>query len=264
MISKAEIRGFDFHCHVDLHPDPVALISQCEHEGIVVLAVTTTPRAWHQNKLWASKSPYVHPAVGLHPEVVGECYSEVVLLEQLISQSRFVGEIGLDGSPQYQAFYEKQKEVFSRALEAAQKHGSRIVTIHSRRAVKDTIALIERHTTRTNVLCILHWFTGSIAEAQRAAQTGCYFSVNAAMLSHQRGRTLIRSIPRDRLLTETDAPFAKVNGRKSVPKDMPDVATELAVIYSEQVSETTTRLFSNARRVWQFAGLDIDQLLSAS
>ena len=189
MTSDGNIRGFDFHCHIDLYPDPVALIEHCEKERVAVLAVTTTPRAWPQNWLWMQDSAYVHAAVGLHPELVADRYAEIELLEQKIGECRLVGEIGLDGSPQHRTSYEKQKVVFARALVAAQRHRGRVVTIHSRRAVQDTISLIEEHTNPENVLCVLHWFSGSLAEARRSANAGCYFSVNAAMLTHDRGRT---------------------------------------------------------------------------
>lgn len=256
MNSKGNIKGFDFHCHIDLNPDPAALITRCEEQRVVVLAVTTTPRAWPQNRLWMQDSPYVHAAVGLHPELVSDRYAEIEILEQRIAECRLVGEVGLDGSPQHRASYEKQKDVFTRALVASQKHHGRVVTIHSRRAARDTISLIEEHTDPENVLCILHWFSGSLAEARRAADTGCYFSVNAAMLTHDRGRALVRSIPGDRLLTETDSPFMTIDDRKSEPSDAIGVVAELAALYEEPLSETWGRVTTNARRVFRFAGID--------
>ena len=48
MSEKGSIGGFDFHCHIDLLPDPVAVIDRCARDGIVTLAVTTTPKAWRR------------------------------------------------------------------------------------------------------------------------------------------------------------------------------------------------------------------------
>ncbi len=73
-VALDHARGFDFHCHVDLDRDPARLISQCEGERIVTVAVTTTPKAWAQNHKWTARSGYVRAAVGLHPELVGERY----------------------------------------------------------------------------------------------------------------------------------------------------------------------------------------------
>lgn len=258
MTYSGTIRGFDFHCHIDLHPDPAALIARCEQERVAVLAVTTTPRAWPQNRLWMQDSPYVYAAVGLHPELVSERHAEIDLLEKRIAECRLVGEVGLDGSPQHRGSYERQKEVFTRALAASQRHGNRIVTIHSRRAARDTISLIEEHTDPAKVLCILHWFSGSLAEGKRAADGGCYFSINAAMLMHDSGRALVRSIPRDRVLTETDSPFMIIRGRTAEPLDAISVITELAVLYEESASETKELIAQNARRVFGFAEIDLN------
>jgi TatD DNase family protein len=188
---------------------------------------------------------------------VGERYAEVELLEQRIGECRLVGEVGLDGSPQHRSSYERQKQVFVRALAASQKHGGRVVSIHSRRASGDTIALIKEHTDPAKVLCILHWFSGSLTDAKTAVDAGCYFSVNAAMLTHDRGRALVRSIPGGRLLTETDSPFMTIDQRKSEPSDAIAVIAQLAAVYGEQLSQTWGRVLTNARKVFTFAGINV-------
>ena len=254
------IRGFDFHCHVDLHPDPAVIIQQCERERIAVVAVTTTPKAWPQNYLWTKSSTYVFAAVGLHPELVGERFSEVELLEKRIRDSRFVGEVGLDGSPQHRPNYDKQREVFARTLDASQKHRGRVVTIHSRCATRDVITLIEEHIDPADVLCILHWFSGSAALMQRAIRAGCYFSVNTAMLKHDRGKTLVQSIPQDRLLTETDSPFTEIDDRKTVPWDALTTITQLAKLYGEPDSKMKNIITNNAKCVFQFAGINLEEI----
>ena len=259
MNHAGDIRGFDFHCHVDLHRDPAWLVAQCERERIATIAVTTTPRAWSQNHQWTERSRYVHAAVGLHPELVGERYAEVDLLLQLLSATRFVGEVGLDGSPQHAASYQRQKNVFDKVLRASQAEGGRVVTIHSRRAAEDVISLIEAHTTPDRVLTILHWFSGSIAAAKRGAATGCYFSVNGAMLANERGRTLIRSLPHDRLLTETDSPFTSSGGRKSLPWDVMSTADRLSIELGIAGEATAALLRKNGCHVLQFAGLKADE-----
>ena len=222
-----------------------------------MVAVTTTPRAWAQNDIWTRASRYVHAAVGLHPELVAARYTEIEMLERTIGRTRLVGEVGLDGSRHHQHAYEKQKEVFVRALDAAQRHGDRVVSIHSRRATDDAIRLIEERTDPLRVVCILHWFSGSPAQARRAADAGCYFSVNSAMLAHDRGRAVVLSIPQQRLLTETDSPFMEVRGRKAVPWDVVDAAEQIAAVTSQSVQQIRTLLAANARHVFRFAGIEL-------
>ena len=257
VISRISTRAFDFHCHVDLHPNPPNLIRECEERRIKVFAVTTTPKAWPQNREWTNNSKYVHTGVGLHPELVGERFAEIDLLEENIADTRLVGEIGLDGSPQYLETYSRQKEVFKRALISAQKHGGRVITVHSRRAARDVIEAIENHTDQSRVLCIMHWFSGSHAELRRAAELGCYFSVNSAMLQHERGIKLIQSIPRERLLTETDSPFTSVNGKKSVPWNTIDTCGQLACLLDESRQVIGDIIAENACQVFQFANITV-------
>jgi TatD DNase family protein len=250
-------RGFDFHCHIDLYPDPPALIASCEKNKIVTLAVTTTPKAWPQNRKWAAGSTYVHTAVGLHPEVVGERHRELALLEEYVKESRLIGEIGLDGSPQYRKSWEMQNEVFIRALMAAQGLGGRVVSIHSRRAANEVVKCLREHTTQARVLPILHWFSGSIAIARKAADMGCYFSVNRGSLEHETGVALVRSFPVDRLLTETDGPFTLIGERKSEPEDVVLTAKLLAETKSVPIHEMRRTLANNSERVLAFAGLNL-------
>ena len=256
MTEELPARGFDLHCHVDLFPDPTALIAKCDAHQIVTLAVTTTPLTWAQNRRWMKASPYVHAALGFHPELAGERHAEIVVLEQLLEQVRLVGEVGLDGSPQHRQHWTTQIDVFSRVLTSAQRFGGRVVSIHSRGAVREVLRCLDEHTTPDRVLPILHWFSGSSAMAKRAVALGCYFSVNHRMLDSQSGLTLIQSLPVDRLLTETDAPFTEIAKRKSEPVDVPATIERLAAVRSVSNLQMRRTLTTNAARIFAFAGIE--------
>lgn len=256
MTDESKIRSFDFHCHVDLDSNPPDLIQKCEEYQVAVLAVTTTPKAWSQNLEWTRGSRFVHAAVGLHPELVGERFSEIELLEQHIADTHLVGEVGLDGSSKYRNVYFKQKEVFERALIAANKHGGRVISIHSRKAARDVLRAIERHIDRTRVLCVLHWFSGSIGELREALRLGCYFSVNSSMLASKGGTKLIESIPLDRLLTETDSPFVKVKGRPSTPWDTVELVGPISELFGLPSNEISETMWRNSTNIFQFAGIE--------
>jgi TatD DNase family protein len=78
------------------------------------------------------------------------------------------------------------------------------MSVHSVRAASAVLGHVEAYLPPDRGRVVLHWFTGSPAEARRGAALGCYFSVNAEMLRTDRHRALLAQIPRDRLLTETD------------------------------------------------------------
>ena len=248
--------GCDFHCHVDLFPDPAALIADCDRRRIVTLAVTTTPKAWTQNRRWMANSRFVFPALGLHPELAGERHDEIALLEELMEDTPFVGEVGLDGSPQHRQTWKVQKLVFTRALHTAQRLGGRVLSIHSRRAAREVLACLEETTTSERVLPILHWFSDNVSVAKKAAEQGCYFSINHRMLAADSATALVRNFPSDRLLTETDAPFTEIDGRKSEPRDVLGTIETLARLRDVSVDEATDTVRANTSRVFAFAGLD--------
>ena len=256
-MTRIGVRGFDFHCHADLFPNPPAMIAACERNRIVTLAVTTTPKAWKQNRRWTSESPYVHAAIGLHPELVAERSAEIGLLEDRIKETRLVGEVGLDGTPPHRRSMALQADVFGRALAAAQRLGGRVVSIHSRRAGRDVLAFVRERTTRDRVLPILHWFSESPALARQAMENGCYFSVNSRMLDHDSGRALVRDLPAARILTESDAPFTSADPERNEPGDMVGLSERLAVLRAVSVREMKHTLAANAERVCAFAGIDL-------
>jgi TatD DNase family protein len=85
--------------------------------------------------------------------------------------------------------------------------------------VPAVLEMIENHLPQDRGVVVLHWFTGTKAEARRAAALGCYFSINAEMMRSDRGRALVAELPIDRLLTETDGPFTQTDGRPTEPTD---------------------------------------------
>lgn len=249
------VQGFDFHCHVDLFPDPARLIAECQERKFFTLAVTTTPKAWRQNQLWTAKTPFVVPAIGLHPELAVQRGHEVTLLEELMSEARFVGEIGLDGSPAHRDSLELQAKVFAAALRQAQRLGAKAASIHSRRAAKQVLQLLSDLTTPDRVLPILHWFSDAPAVAAVAVAKGCYFSVNRQMLESASGQSLVKSLPLDRLLTETDAPFTVSERRACVPFDVVSAVELLAKVKGISADDVRGEISANAGRVLEFVGL---------
>src|SRR5690606_17151884 len=95
---------------------------------------------------------------------------------------------------------------FSRILDACSRAGGRVMSIHSLRAAEAVLDALEQKPDAG--VPVLHWFTGSSAELQRAVSMDCWFSVGPAMLATKSGRELARYMPHDGVLTESDGPFA--------------------------------------------------------
>jgi TatD DNase family protein len=218
----------DFHCHLDLYPNLESAAAECEREGVYTLAVTTTPRAWPRNKEVAQKTRHVRAALGLHPQLIAERADEIDLWEKYLVQTRYVGEVGLDAGPRFYHSMQRQQQVFERVLRACARQGDKILSVHSVRAAGAVIELIQAYLPADRGRVVLHWFTGSKAEARRALDLGCYFSINSQMLHNDRQCALLATLPADRLLTETDGPFTHLGHRPTRPTDVITVVEGLA------------------------------------
>jgi TatD DNase family protein len=222
----------DYHCHLDLYPDYKSIFEQCCSEKVEVLTMTTTPRAWNNNKDLASSCSSIRIALGLHPQLVAEGYDEFALFESLLPNARYVGEVGLDAGPRYFRNFDVQVKMFERVLCSCAEHGNKIISIHAVRAARNVLTLVKKHLPQNKGKTVFHWFTGSKAEAKEAVALGCYFSINPEMLKSESRRELIASLPIERILTETDGPFTIINNRPSKPSDVVTVLTDLALLFN--------------------------------
>lgn len=237
----------DFHCHIDLFPNPQALIAECERAGISVLSVTTTPSAWSGTRALASKSMLIRTALGLHPELAHERHGELPLFDSLIADTKYVGEIGLDHSRGSEAHWETQSRVLRHILKSCERAGGRIMSLHSRRAAREVLDHLEQFPRSGTA--VLHWVSCSISELQRAITLGCWFSVGPSMLTSTKGRELVIRMPRDRVLTESDGPFAVVKGQCATPLDTVQAVDSLAKLWNVSQTDVCAQLGENLRRL---------------
>lgn len=244
-----QARFVDFHCHLDLYPDLEEAIAACDRAQVFTLAVTTTPRAWERNHLLASKSRYVRAALGLHPQLVRERAREITLWKEYLPTARYVGEVGLDAGPRFIGSLDEQKRVFDLVLRECARAGGKILSVHSVRSSKIVLDMIEKHLAGSSCRVVLHWFTGSGSEARRAADLGCYFSINHEMLKKQRSKAIVAQLPVDRLLTETDGPFTMTAQRPSRPDDVCRALAALADLRGEHHDALARTLICNLRRL---------------
>lgn len=233
----------DFHCHLDLFPKPPKVAELCEKKGIYVLSVTTTPSAWQGTR--ALERGRIRTALGLHPQLAHQRKSELALFDSLLSQTRYVGEIGLDGAPEFKKHWDDQIMVFRHILAACSAANGRIMSIHSRRASYAVLDELEAYPAAG--IPVLHWFSGSFRDLKRATDIGCWFSIGPAMLQSKRGRALAARIPRNRILTESDGPFAQVEERSALPWDTGAAAQTLAEIWRADVAQVKAILSDNLR-----------------
>ncbi|GGB77642.1 hypothetical protein GCM10011607_42240 [Shewanella inventionis] len=123
--------------------------------------------------------------------------------------------------------------------------GGRALSIHSRQAVPDVLELLRLFPDHG--VPVLHWFTGTASELKTAIGQGCWFSIGPAAFSSSAGKALARKLPRDRVLPESDGPFAQLDGRSVMPWDFDITVALLSDVWSLPFEEVRAQLLSNAR-----------------
>jgi TatD DNase family protein len=216
----------DLHCHLDLYKDPNRIASICIERGIYVLSVTTVPSAFHGTVALAQGGKRIMTALGLHPELAVSRAGELPLFERLLGRTRYVGEVGLDGSRPHRASLDRQKGILKEILQMCARAGGKVITLHSRGATSlllDVLSVVPDAGT-----FILHWFLGSSRNVARALELNCWFSVGPAMLLSQSGVAALAAMPHDRIVPESDGPFTTIDGHVLYPWEAWTIVPQLA------------------------------------
>lgn len=196
---------FDMHCHVDLIDPMNRFCATAAMLDISILAMTTTPRAYHAETSMLRNYPSVYVALGLHPQLVSGRKQELAIFDRHVASSKFIGEVGLDFSKRFYSSKEDQIIVFEHIIQACVC--SKTISVHSVFSDKQVLDILEKNRTTEHNRCILHWYSGSLTQLDRALEMGCYFSINEQMLKSANGTKIIHRIPVERMVLESDAPF---------------------------------------------------------
>ena len=237
----------DAHLHLDLLPDPrraLADLVAAEHQAI---AVTNAPSVFEWTQRLVTNAPLVYAALGLHPELAVQRERELPLMWELLPKTRYVGEVGLDYVTRSRSERAAQRRIFEHIVDACDAAGDKILSVHSRRAAADVIKILEG--IRGTV--ILHWFSGTANQLLRAAEAGFFFSINPSMGASRQGRELMRQMPSNQVMTESDAPFAQVDGRPVATADILKFSEMLAMLWGcepQEVQQSLRRTFEHVTR----------------
>jgi TatD DNase family protein len=235
----------DIHCHIDLYPNPNELIQNCENAGITVLGMTNLPSHFEMGYPHVISRKKVRLALGLHPLYAKEHRKEWPLFLKNFSKTSYIGEIGLDFSRAGINMREEQLYTLNQILELL-KNSNKIVSLHSRKAEKEILKLLLEYNVKN---AIFHWYSGPLGLIDSISESGYYFSINSAMTESENGIKIIKRIPLNRMLTETDGPFIKLNGRVVTPLDIIAIEKKIAEIKKVSHKEFSQIVKSNIKKL---------------
>ncbi|MFN3233419.1 MAG: TatD family hydrolase [Alphaproteobacteria bacterium] len=255
----------DSHCHLDypgLVEDLDSVVARAGEAGIgMMLTISTSLQNFEGVRAIAERYENICCTVGVHPHEAEKEPDTVA--DRLITLSQHprvvgIGETGLD------YFYEHsprdvQQKVFREHIKAARVTGLPLI-VHTRDADDDTVAILSEEMEQGAYPGLIHCFSTSQHVSDVAVELGLYVSISGIATFKAAGdlRETIKTVPLDRLLVETDAPYlapVPFRGKTNEPSFVVHTAAkvaELKGVDDQTLAETTTdnffRLFTKAAR----------------
>jgi TatD DNase family protein len=262
MTDPARLTVVDSHAHIDMpqfDADRDAVVARAREAGVTDLLIVggVDEEAGHRRALQVAESLGFPASAGIHPHearlATEAVYDELRGLARE-GRIRAVGEIGLDfhydHSPR-----DQQREAFRRQVRLAREVGLPVI-VHTREADQETAALLEEEGAG-EVGGVIHCFTGGPELARRALALGFYVSFSG-IVAFPRAEVIqevARTVPLDRLLVETDAPFLAPpphRGKRNEPAFVVEVARKVAAVRGMAPEEVGAAAARNFRRFLRY------------
>jgi TatD DNase family protein len=223
----------DTHCHLDLYPNPYSVIDELEKTGIIIIGMTNLPSHFKMGYPHIKNLKKTRLALGLHPLMASNHSQELPLFMKYLDYTSYIGEIGLDFSKDGIATKNTQLDSFEKILKAV-SNKNKILSIHSRLAEKEVLDMLRKYKIEN---AIFHWYSGGLKLIDEIIDSGYYFSINTAMIKSVNGQKIIKRIPKEFILTETDGPFIEVNNRIVKSSDITIVLDYLNKVFKSKQME---------------------------
>lgn len=244
-MNTSDVKYIDTHCHLDLYKDPEAIIRKSKLDKTHMVAITNLPSIY-KREVNMYKYENVTVSLGFHPQLIKDYGHEINLFHELLPYTKHIGEVGLDYQENDEVIKQKQKTIFEKILNESAQYKDKIISVHSRRAAEDVISMIGTNFPGT---IILHWYSGSIPTLKKAIKQGCFFSINTAMTLSKSGQSIIKELPLERILTETDGPFTTLNKEITNPSDVRIVIDYVAKLHKEFSDKIAEKVIKNYSRL---------------
>lgn len=254
----------DSHCHLnfpDFKDDLDGVVARAREAGVGVMQTICTDMA-EFDEIYAITERYegIYCSVGVHPNDAGE--TTVVKAAELVAKAALpnvigIGETGLDYHYE-RSDRETQKLSFIEHIRAARETGLPVI-VHTRDAEEDTISILKEQMSEGYFKGLIHCFTSSSYLAEESIKLGLSISISGIVTfkNAQAIRDAITSIPVERLLVETDAPYLAPiphRGKRNEPSFViytNKIVAELKQLSPERCAEITSqnffRLFDKAK-----------------
>jgi TatD DNase family protein len=259
----------DSHCHLDF-PEFAAeldeVVARARRAGVAcMVTICTRLDQFERVRAIAERFPDVYCSVGVHPHEAGDdwgCDPEILIGLARHPKVVGIGETGLDYYYEHSPRAAQQRSF--RAHIAASRATGLPLIVHTRDAEADTVAILAEERARGPFPGLIHCFSGSLELAERSVELGLSISLSGILTFKKAEgvRAAAATVPADRLLVETDAPYlAPVphRGKRNEPAFVVHtaaVAAQLTGLTQERLAaRTTDNFFALFTKVPRPAGL---------
>ncbi len=255
------MRLFDAHCHLQMpqfdgdREEVLARMQERGMEGVIPGVDFETSKAAVE---LAQSHDFLWAAVGLHPndnlseEFDEEKYAELASDPKVVA----IGECGLDYFRSGKTGEERQAQFrrFEAQLQLA-LHTNKALIIHCRDAHEDMLEILGAHRRDhgNKVRVIIHFFTGTAELAQKYLDLGAYLSFPGPITYTDMYDASILATPLDKILSETDSPFAAPQphrGKRNEPAYVEEVVKKIATLKGESPEVIIEHIYRNAHSVF--------------
>lgn len=259
------MRYFDAHAHIqfpEFEEDREALLADLKAREVGALIVGVHRESSEQAIALADPSANRYAAVGLHPNYVLEGAFDMDAYRRLAGDERVVaiGECGLDNyrPEDVERMAPVQREVFAAHIALAAEVRKPLM-IHARPAkgtqdaYRDLIGMLQegKREHGDRLTGNVHFFVGGVEEARDLVDLGFTVSYTAVLAFARDYDEVVRYLPLDRILTETDAPYAAPppnRGKRNDPRAVEQVVEAVALIRGQDPEAVRMQVLENARR----------------
>nr|WP_294576108.1 TatD family hydrolase [uncultured Romboutsia sp.] len=228
----------DFHNHIDFYKDKEidSVINCINLNKIKIIACSMDEESYLKNIEISKKSDYIVPIFGIHPWRVKNNI-DIDKFEYYIKNTPLIGEIGLDFHwIEDKDTYPHQIKVFEFFLQSAKKY-DKYINIHTKGCEELILNLLKKYDISSQ--SIIHWYSGDKDTLKKLIDAKCYFtgSVDLGYIKHS--KDIIKEIPANKLLAETDGPTALqwVNGTYGMPDEIKNVYKNICEIKNLDIEE---------------------------
>ncbi|MBS3116645.1 TatD family hydrolase [Candidatus Woesearchaeota archaeon] len=261
----------DIHCHINheyFRNEVEEVLKRAEKAGLKAIFLSgVNPENNREVLQWSKKysllkaSLGIYPidALGMEPDETGlpvhkgaiDLEEEFKFMEKNLKDIIAIGEVGLDFHwADKEKTYSQQAENFRRIIRFAKKVKKPLI-IHSRRAEKECLDILEEEIKNKEIPVNLHCFSGKKSQIKRAAELGYYFSVPPNIVKAQNFQVLVEMVPLTQLFTETDSPWlSPYPDRKNEPAFVMESLKKIAEIKNLSVEETADVIWKNYQKVF--------------